>query len=141
MTEKSDAAPSGTLSDLVECHGVILFTQRYEECVAFYRTKLGLPLWYEKNGLSCLRFGDGYLMIETGGTGDGARKTYAENPAILRFNVPDVAQAARLLEAQGIAVEIKVHSWGATGAFIDPDGNVCGLKNADDPFFTAAPPA
>ena len=125
----------GKFAGHVACHGVILFTERFEECVAFYRGKLGLPFWFEKPGLCCLHFGAGYLMIERDGVGKAARKTVGENPTILRFNVPDVAEAARLLEAEGIAVDIRQHSWGTTGAFLDPDGNVCGLKNADDPFF------
>lgn len=138
MPSENDANfdPPSRLSDVVECHGLILFTERYDECVAFYRDRLGLPLWYEKDGLTCLRFGAGYLMIETGGVARDALKPIAENPTAIRFNVPDVAEAARLLEAQGIAVDVRVHSWGTTGAFTDPDGNVCSLKNADDPFFT-----
>lgn len=124
-----------TIADHVECYGIILFTEKFAECVAFYRDKLGLPFWYEKEGLCCLRFGSAYLMIESGGTAQGQRKALTENPTIIRFNVPDVAAAAILLEAQGIHVDVKHHSWGITGAFIDPDGNVCGLKNADDPFF------
>lgn len=134
-------APAGKLSDQVQCHGVILFTERFEDCVAFYHQKLGLPLWYEKPGLCCLHFGSGYLMIERGGVGKAARKGLSENPTILRFNVADVAAAARSLAAEGIAVDIKHHSWGTTGAFLDPDGNVCGLKNADDPYFLGTAPA
>ncbi|MDD8023926.1 MAG: VOC family protein [Paracoccaceae bacterium] len=123
------------LADLVTHHGIILFTERYADCVAFYRDKLGLPVWFEKPGLCCLRFGDGYLMIETGGAAQERRKSRSENPTVLRFNVPDVEEAAALLEAQGIAVTRKQYDWGTIGAFLDPDGNVCGLKNADDPFF------
>ncbi len=125
-----------TLSSMVECHGVILFTKKYEECVSFYRCKLGLPLWYEKDGLTCLRFGSGYLMIENGGVASDARKALSENPTALRFNVPNVKRAACLLELQGVPVDIREHTWGITGSFIDPDGNVCSLKNADDPYFT-----
>ena len=62
------ATKQETLADHVECYGIILFTEKFEECVAFYRETLGLPLWYEKDRLCCLRFGAGYLMIEGGGT-------------------------------------------------------------------------
>ncbi|WP_246832528.1 VOC family protein [Thioclava sp. DLFJ4-1] len=132
----SETGPANMFTDMIECHGLILFTERYEACVEFYQTKLGLPLWYEKPGLTCLRFGGGYLMIETGGRAEGTRKDISQNPVALRFNVSDVKAAARLLEAQGVPVEVKMHDWGTTGAFLDPDGNVCSLKNADDPFFT-----
>ena len=46
--------------------GVILFTERFAECVVFYRDLVGLPVWFAKDGLVCLRFGEGYLMVETG---------------------------------------------------------------------------
>lgn len=130
---------SETLSTLTQCHGIILGTERYDACVAFYRDTLGLPVWYEKPGLVCLRFGDGYLMIETGGFANKntplERKPNSENPTMLRFNVKDVAAAARLLESKGVDVEVKVFDWGTVGTFLDPDGNACELKDADDPFF------
>lgn len=115
---------------------MILFTERFDACVEFYRDKLGMPVWFTKEGLCCLHFGSAYLMIEKEGAWRDRRKTRDENPTILRFNVPDVVAAARLLEAQGISVDVKQHDWGITGAFLDPDGNVCGLKNADDPYFS-----
>ena len=115
--------------------GIILGTERYEACLAFYRDTLGLPVWYEKEGLCCLRFGDGYLMIETGGMARDARKPNSENPTMLRFNVLDVEAAAETLRAEGVAVEIKRFDWGTVGTFLDPDGNACELKNADDPYF------
>jgi len=130
---------SETFSDLVRCHGIILRTERYIECVAFYRDTLGLPVWFEKPGLVCLRFGDGYLMVETEGFASQDNpmraKPVSENPTKLRFNVKDVKAAARLLENKGVHVEIKTFDWGTTGTFLDPDGNVCALKDADDPFF------
>lgn len=130
---------SETFSDLVACHGIILFTERFDECVAFYRDTLGLPVWFEKPGLVCLHFGNGYLMVETEGFANQDTPTQAkpinENPTKLRFNVKDVETAARLLESKGVGVEIKVFDWGTTGTFLDPDGNLCALKDAEDPFF------
>ncbi len=123
------------LSDHLVTPGIILFTERFEDCVTFYRDKLGLPVWFEKAGLCCLRFGAAYLMIETDGVHKAERKTRAGNPTVLRFNVKDVAEAARLLQAQGVPVEVLQFEWGTIGRFMDPDGNLCGLKNADDPFF------
>jgi lactoylglutathione lyase len=119
----------------IRTHGIILLTERFDACVAFYRDVLELPVWYEKPGLLCLRFGDGYLMIETGGVARDGRKSRGENPTILRFNVDDVAAAAEALRGRGIAVEVEIHSWGTVGTFLDPDGNFCEFKNADDPFF------
>lgn len=123
------------LAHHIRTHGIILGTQRYDACLEFYRDILGLPVWYEKEGLVCLRFGDGYLMIETGGVARDQRKTNGENPTMLRFNVDDVEAAAELLQREGVQVQVKKFSWGTVGTFIDPDGNACELKDADDPFF------
>lgn len=115
--------------------GIILGTERFDECVTFYRDVLGLPVWFTKDQLVCLRFGDGYLMIETGGVAVTGHKRAVENPTTLRFNVDDVAGAAVALTARGISVELKSFDWGTVATFADPDGNICELKNADDPFF------
>jgi lactoylglutathione lyase len=119
----------------IRTHGIILGTERFEACVAFYRDVLELPIWYEKPGLVCFRFGDGYLMVETGGVARGGRKSQAENPTILRFNVDDVASASHALRQRGIQVDVEQHSWGIVGTFSDPDGNLCEFKDAGDPFF------
>lgn len=68
------------LADHIKTHGIILGTERYDECLKFYRDILGFPVWYEKKGLVCLRYGNGYLMIETGGVARDIRKTNGENP-------------------------------------------------------------
>lgn len=128
--ETSDAAPFQAKT----C-GIILGTERFDECVAFYRDLLGLPVWFEKDRLVCLRFGDGYLMVETGGVAREGRKSNAENPTMIRFNVDDVEAAAARLREKGIDVNVQQFSWGTVGTFIDPDGNACELKNTDDPFF------
>ena len=120
----------------VKTFGIILGTEKFDECVHFYRDILGLPVWYEKPSLVCLRFGDGYLMIETGGHANNGRKSNAQNPTMLRLNVTDVDVAADYLFQRGIAVTRKDFPWGKVATFIDPDGNTCEFKNADDPFFT-----
>lgn len=131
---------SADLGAATEHFGIILGTERYEECLEFYRDILGLPVWFEKKGLCCLRFGTGYLMIETGGMARDHRKPNSENPTMLRFNVRDVEGIAKSLGALGIEVELKAFDWGLVGTFVDPDGNACELKNADDPFFSGHAP-
>jgi lactoylglutathione lyase len=116
--------------------GIILGTENFDDCVHFYRDIIGLPVWYVKTQLVCLRFGDGYLMIETGGVANEGEKTNNQNPTMLRFNVEDVETAAQALRAEGVAVEVTTYDWGKVGTFADPDGNKCELKNADDPYFT-----
>ncbi|ALI55487.1 VOC family protein [Celeribacter marinus] len=119
----------------IRTHGIILGTENYEACVAFYRDVIGLPVWYDKGHLVCLRFGDGYLMIESGGVARNGRKAQSENPTMLRFNVTDVDQAAEALIAKGVTVDVTRFDWGTVGTFVDPDGNACELKDADDPYF------
>ncbi len=119
----------------IKTHGIILGTERFEECCVFYRDVLGLAVWYEKETLLCLRFGNGYLMIETGGVARKGRKSQAGNPTMLRFNVDDVEAASEQLRKQGIAVDVQSYSWGTVGTFLDPDGNACEFKDAGDPFF------
>ncbi len=133
--ESKQTNPENRFLDHLVTPGLILFTERFDECVAFYRDKIGLPVWFEKEALCCLHFGSGYLMIETEGVFKASRKTVAENPTSLRFNVKDVQAAADLLSSKGIDVEVISYDWGTIGRFMDPDGNRCSLKNADDPFF------
>ena len=123
------------LANATKTFGIILGTENYEACLKFYRDTLGLPVWYDKGHLACLRYGDGYLMIETGGKGSEAPKTNAQNPTMLRFNVDDVEGVANALVTKGVDVVVKSFEWGQVGTFHDPDGNKCELKNADDPFF------
>ena len=103
--------------------------------MAFYRDILGLPVWFEKDGLVCLRLGDGYLMVETGGVARAGRTSNAKNPTMLRFNVDDVPLAAAELERRSVAVAVRTFSWGGVGRFLDPDGNACDLRDALDPLF------
>ena len=48
--------------------GVIINTERYEACVAFYRDLFGLEILFTKGDyLTCFDFQGSYLMIETEG--------------------------------------------------------------------------
>ena len=115
--------------------GIILGTERFDDCVAFYHETIGLPLWFRKDGLVCLRFGDGYLMLEHGGVAVEGRKSNAQNPTMIRFNVEDVRADANKLREKGVGVTVTDHDWGTVATFLDPDGNACELKDSSDPFF------
>jgi lactoylglutathione lyase len=113
--------------------GVILNTENYDACVAFYRDTFSLPVMFEERDgdfrLTCLDFGGAYLMIETDGVANPQGKTIAENATKLRFNVADLEAAERNLNARGIEASIERNPWGATINLIDPDGNRIGLRD------------
>ncbi len=109
--------------------GVILRTEKYDECVAFYSEVLNLPviesLDDEHSKLTVLRFGeDTYLMVETGGKAVPSGKDLIQNSVWLRFNVKSVEDAAAELLDKGIDVQIRKEVWGTVGDFRDPDGNM-----------------
>ncbi len=113
--------------------GVILCTEKYDECVAFYSEVLNLPvietLDDEHSKLTVLRFGeDTYLMVETGGKAVPSGKDLIQNPVWLRFNVKSVEDAAAELLDKGIDVQIRKEVWGTVGDFGDPDGNMCSFR-------------
>ena len=114
--------------------GLILCTENYQQCVAFYTEVLALPLMFSLNNahskLTCFDMGNGnYLMIEPGGTAVRGRKNSKQNPVWLRFNVPDVAEAAKLVSVHDVQVSLREEAWGTVADFADPDGNICSLRD------------
>jgi lactoylglutathione lyase len=134
MTAVAGAKPQ----DWYERTGLILFTQNYEECLAFYRDTLGLEQIFQKESLTTLRFGTGYLMIETDGVAQPAEKSFAQNPVTIRFNVADVEKTAEMLRRKGVEVTVHYWNWGVTGLMIDPDGNRVELKDHFDGYHARA---
>jgi lactoylglutathione lyase len=112
--------------------GVILNTENYDACVAFYGTVLGLETLFTKTDaedrLTCFEFGGAYLMVETGGYAKASGKSVQESSAKLRFHVESLEATRRYLVAQGIEAEISRFSWGATINLHDPDGNRIGIR-------------
>ena len=123
-----------------ECHsmkyertGLILCTEKYNECVAFYSDVMELPILEvlddEHSNLTVMSLGkDTYLMVETGGTAIPSGKNLTQNPVWLRFNVKNVEAAAQELMDKDIRVKIRKEVWGTVGDFMDPDGNICSLR-------------
>ncbi len=113
--------------------GLILCTEKYDECVAFYSDVLNLPisgsLDDEHSKLTVLSLGvNTYLMIETGGQAIPSGKNATQNPVWLRFNVKSVNDSAQELLEKGVEVKIRREIWGTVGDFMDPDGNICSLR-------------
>lgn len=112
--------------------GIILYTEKYEECVSFYRDKIELPIMFEKENLTCFDFAGSYLMVETGGIAS-KEKDISQNPTILRFDVQNFDESVDFLRGKNIDVDVQVHDWGTVGEFSDPDGNGCSLKKGVTP--------
>jgi lactoylglutathione lyase len=113
--------------------GVILCTEKYNECVAFYSEVLELPvleiLDHKHSKLTVMSLGkDTYLMVETGGTAIPSGKNLNQNPVWFRFNVNNVEVTAQELMNKNIQVKIRKEVWGTVGDFMDPDGNICSLR-------------
>lgn len=111
-------------------YGIILFVEKYEECVVFYRDVVSLEVAYTKDSLTSFVFGSAYLMVEQGGSSSTQEKGRTENPTVLRFNVTDLEATVADLKAKGVPVESRSFDWGRIGVFTDPDGNRCELKSA-----------
>lgn len=109
--------------------GIILNVEKYAECVAFYRDIFGLKALFATAELTCFAFGGSYLMIETEGFAKPAGKTLKENSTKLRFNVADMEQALRNIQAHGLQAGIEKYSWGSTINIHDPDGNRIGIRD------------
>jgi lactoylglutathione lyase len=114
-------------------YGIILNTEHYKECVAFYRDLFGLPVLFEKNEddflLTCFEYGHGYLMVEQGGKAKPGAKSVEESSFKLRFNVNDVDRALAEIRSWGIDAAITENAWGRTINISDPDGNRIGVRD------------
>lgn len=121
------------MSANVARYGIILNTEHYAECVAFYRDLFGLRQLFERDEegfkLTCLEFGHGYLMVEQGGKAKSGVKSPEEGSFKLRFNVSDLEEALMEINAWGIQTTITNNTWGRTINISDPDGNRVGVRD------------
>ena len=111
--------------------GIILYTIKYQKCVAFYENILGLNKMFDTENLTCFEFGDSYLMVEIDDEYKGSNTNQERIRTCLRMNVPDVKELANALIAKGVQVNYQEHSWGTIAKFYDPDGNLCAFKGSE----------
>jgi lactoylglutathione lyase len=94
----------------IEKHGIILNVEKFDECVAFYKDLFKLSEMFSKVEdtfrLTCLEFGDSYLMIETEGVANPSGKDVSQCPTKLRFNVLDIHNALECVREYGVDAEI-----------------------------------
>lgn len=117
----------------IERTGIILNTERYDDCLAFYHGLFDLPILFQEQygdfRLTCFEYNGAYLMLETDGFAKPAGKTIKEGAMKLRFNVANLEDALREIRDYGIAAEISRHDWGSTIDIYDPDGNRIGIRD------------
>jgi len=117
--------------------GIIINTEKYDECVLFYKNLFNLRILFEERygdfQLTCFEFEDSYLMIETDGFANPDGKTVKENSTRLRFNVSCIEDALETIRDYGIEAKINKNKWGSTINIFDPDGNRVGIR--DDATF------
>ena len=113
--------------------GIILNTEKYEECVSFYRDLFNLKIIYTEgnqiDGITCFDFFGSYLMVETGGYSNPIGKSKKENSTKLRINVEDIEKSLIDIKAFGIDAKIIKNDWGSTINIFDPDGNRIGIRD------------
>jgi|SRR5690625_880816 len=105
--------------------GLILFVERYEECISFYRDILQLEIRNVKDTLVSFELPNGYLMVEQGGVSVKQEKSRGQNPTVLRFDVESLIPHVNKLEERGVRFTKKYlkFDWGTISVFTDPDGN------------------
>jgi len=110
--------------------GIILFVDKFKECVSFYRDIIKLPILFQKKDLTCFEFGGSYLMIEPQEYENVDREINNKNDICLRFNVSDIKTHCEELLSLGVQVDIEEYEWGTVASCRDPDGTNCSLKDS-----------
>jgi hypothetical protein len=85
----------------IEKHGIILNVEKFDECVAFYKDLFKLSEMFSKVEdtfrLTCLEFGDSYLMIETEGVANPSGKDVSQCPTKKTTGVQLSAYSTRMV--------------------------------------------
>lgn len=113
-------------------YAVRIFSKKWKESLAFYRDKVGFPLYYESED-------QGWAQFDLGGTYLGLERCTPDDPEaqelVGRFvgtsiMVDDIDQTYNELSANGVEFvgPPEKQPWGgALAHFRDPDGNVITL--------------
>ena len=118
----------------IERFGIILNVANFDDCVLFYKSLFGLKELFSKSHgdfrLTCLEFGEAYLMIETGGVASEQEKTFSQSPAILRFHVEDTQKVLKSVQQFDSAAKRIETDWGNIIRCVDPDGNPISIRES-----------
>lgn len=105
--------------------GILLFVERYIECVTFYKDVLRLEVRKEKENLVSFNISGGYLMVEKDGVGSTIEKSREQNPVVLRFDVDSLSESVKQLKFKRVTFleEHLAFDWGTIAVLLDPDSN------------------
>ena len=109
---------------------IILYANKYQECICFYENVLNLKMMFATETLTCFEFGGSYLMVELDGEFNKEAKS-DHNRMCLRMNVSNVQSLVDELRSKDVEVDYQEHSWGTVAKFFDPDGNLCAFKDSE----------
>lgn len=117
----------------IQNQGLILNVFHFEQCVAFYKQVFRLPEMFSKvNGdfkLTCLAFGDSYLIIETAGVASQKEKTVFQSATILRFNVACIEETLTHISTFDSDAKVITNDWGSIIRIAGPDGNPTSIRD------------
>jgi lactoylglutathione lyase len=100
-------------------NGIILFVDKLNDCIRFYRDKVGLAIIMEKPGIVRFSFGSMYLQLE-----DSDKFSVPPSKGIiLRENVASISAKRKEFMEKGMELEIHDLEWGEIGFAFDPHGN------------------
>lgn len=112
--------------------GVILYVINYDECVDFYHNIIGLDIMFKTESLTCMEFGNGYLMIEVDKRTDPRSDIDIGERfrTCIRMNVPNFKSVVDKLTKEGIEIHYEEHELGVVAKFFDPESNLCEFKDS-----------
>ncbi|MCC6614938.1 MAG: VOC family protein [Anaerolineae bacterium] len=114
----------------------VLFVQDFENCLEFYRDKLGLPVAVQEPDFAAFKMNDQDFAIQGLATSAqminvDVKAFAARGPGLSRVllctRVEDVDAAYETLKARGVAFTLPPTNqpWGLrTAHFLDPEGNI-----------------
>lgn len=118
----------------IERFGIILNVANFDDCVLFYKSLFGLKELFSKSHgdfrLTCLEFGEAYLMIENDGVASEQEKTFSQSPAVLRFHVEDTLGILEFVRQHDPSAKRYETDWGNIIRCIDPDGNPISIRES-----------
>lgn len=109
---------------------VRIFSQRFDEALAFYRDTLRFPLLFDVDGVAVFSTGNCDLVLESLDLGDLEHRSLTGRFVGVSFRVPDAFEAYEALQQRSVRFDDapELQDWGGTTAhFFDPDGNILTL--------------